>query len=845
MPQVKRKWRSFAEARDHVRALGLKCQKDYEAWSKSGQRPADIPGSPAKAYGAEWPGWADFLGNGGARPLRTCAKREYRPFAEAREFVRKLGLRTQRQYSEWARSGDRPEGIPANPYLIYGDEWTDWADWLGQRGADGYRPFVEARAYAQSKQFKTRQEWIAHAMSPEFPLDLPIYPEYAYRDAGWMDWADWIGTEGKLNRPRILELLNAIKEVIPHLRPSELYVILRHKKVLSASVRHTRIDALRALERLCHAVNVDATLDEVATALEKTQAEKLNVAENGQCATEEEAANPVETELTPEDIERASPIPRVKSIDGLRVLDEAANSGLLDDDELVEFLISSRIAALWQEVLDGNPAFTPESLLAAPSGRFFDIIRDRFLSEHAAVVNLPVPTGYAFHKNGQLALPNLMQRLTAYRLANQKRLINASGVGAGKSLAAVYASQVIGAKLIVIVAVNATLQYWSDTIANAFPNAVRLVKDRGPFTIDPSRPTFVILNFESFQQTAWSDELLGSLLAHPIDLFVVDEIQLVRFRGRNDESSRRRRVRELIQSAGGRNPSLFVLGMSATPMINELHEAKTLLELVLTQDLKDLPTRSTISNAILYHQLLMRHGLRHRPNYPQSIETSCPVIDGLAVLPQLRNVKARDVLGLEQAVLNAKLPMIRQLVRPGTLIFTPFVTGIIEPLVAAVTDAGFKAGVFTGDEKSGYDQFVAREVDVLIGSEPIGTGVDGLQEVSNRLIFASLPWTGAHYDQVVGRLHRQGSVFDRIEVFVPLVELRQGNGSWSWDRRRLDRIRFKRTLADAVVDGVIPEGKLPSREEMQDHSLRALQAWINQVQGGTVIADANDGDSTP
>ena len=207
-----------------------------------------------------------------------------------------------------------------------------------------------------------------------------------------------------------------------------------------------------------------------------------------------------------------------------------------------------------------------------------------------------------------------------------------------------------------------------------------------------------------------------------------------------------------------------------------------------------------------------------------------PTIDGSHILSQLRSVERRDVLGMEQAVLQAKLPFIQQTVRPGTLIYTPFVTGIVELLANAVKAAGLRPGLFTGDDKTGYEQFLARDVDVLIGSEPIGTGIDKLQEVGNRLIFASLPWTSAQYDQVVGRLHRQGARFEKVEVFIPIVELCRGSSRWSWDRHRLNRIQFKRTLADAAVDGVIPEGKLPSREEMQAHSLKALQEWISQVE---------------
>ena len=41
---------------------------------------------------------------------------------------------------------------------------------------------------------------------------------------------------------------------------------------------------------------------------------------------------------------------------------------------------------------------------------------------------------------------------------------------------------------------------------------------------------------------------------------------------------------------------------------------------------------------------------------------------------------------------------------------------------------------------------------------PIGTGVDGLQHVCDRLVFASLPWTHAEYEQIIGRIKRKGAV---------------------------------------------------------------------------------------
>ena len=95
--------------------------------------------------------------------------------------------------------------------------------------------------------------------------------------------------------------------------------------------------------------------------------------------------------------------------------------------------------------------------------------------------------------------------------------------------------------------------------------------------------------------------------------------------------------------------------------------------------------------------------------------------------------------------------------------------------------AGFSTGLFTGDDKDGWNAFRDKKIDVLIATSPIGTGFNGLQYVCNRLIIISLPWTSAEFDQLVGRIHRQGSVFKNVEVFIPQVVLYSGQESLSWE----------------------------------------------------------------
>ena len=57
------KFRTFEDARAYVRTLGLKSAKEWNAWSKSGARPHDIPSTPQTTYKSSgWTSYGDFLG---------------------------------------------------------------------------------------------------------------------------------------------------------------------------------------------------------------------------------------------------------------------------------------------------------------------------------------------------------------------------------------------------------------------------------------------------------------------------------------------------------------------------------------------------------------------------------------------------------------------------------------------------------------------------------------------------------------------------------------------------------------------------------------------------------------
>ena len=59
---LKKRYRSFSDARSYVRKLGLSSRKEWYEYCKNGNKPNDIPRGAKKIYINYWKGWADFLG---------------------------------------------------------------------------------------------------------------------------------------------------------------------------------------------------------------------------------------------------------------------------------------------------------------------------------------------------------------------------------------------------------------------------------------------------------------------------------------------------------------------------------------------------------------------------------------------------------------------------------------------------------------------------------------------------------------------------------------------------------------------------------------------------------------
>ena len=187
-----RKYKTFEDAREFVQTIGLKSGKEWGEYCKTGNKSDDIPSAPWRIYKNKgWTNWGDFLGTGNI----FRQKKQYRSFQDAREFVQTLGLKGAKEWEEYCTSGNRPSDISASPNKIYKNiGWINWGDFVGTGRTRNFRSFENAREFIQSLGFKGQKDWLEYCKSDRKQNDIPSSPDKTYKNKGWTNWGDFLGT---------------------------------------------------------------------------------------------------------------------------------------------------------------------------------------------------------------------------------------------------------------------------------------------------------------------------------------------------------------------------------------------------------------------------------------------------------------------------------------------------------------------------------------------------------------------------------------------------------------------------------------------------------------------------
>jgi hypothetical protein len=468
------------------------------------------------------------------------------------------------------------------------------------------------------------------------------------------------------------------------------------------------------------------------------------------------------------------------------------------------YLLKESVNKIWNCVLSSESYLETVKEMRESSGPWLTYVLDTFMMEYKSVQNEKVGPDYKFEYP-----PSLMQKLMSYRIATNPYYGNWCGTGAGKTNAFLIASRRIDARVTVCVCPNAVVETIRKSILRVYPESTIIIPKSldDIVSYDRSKYNYVILNYEKFCQS-YSPALVDKLVGlNQIDFICFDEVH----RAKNDMSSINQNLTNLRVLGGEKNPGMRVLGMTATPLINNLSEVRNLLELITGTSFEDImPTNLvTINNIHNAYKYLMLYGFRYVPDYKINCIEEKVDIDGTKELAEkLVGFENSEVGDIEGHMIQIKYEGIRSHIKKyRTIIYTQFIKNILPRIKEELRKDGITFREYTGEidsveRDSIVSDFAQHKFDVILASSPITTGVDGLQKICDTIIILSLPWTNAEYVQLVGRINRQGSEFGSVKIVVPQVKIKMNNGKkWSWDDKRFRIIKIKRTLSDAVVDG--------------------------------------------
>jgi superfamily II DNA or RNA helicase len=195
-----KKYRTFEDAKKYVIKLGIKSQKEWNVYAKArGEKPDDIPYKPQRTYQSEWISWGDWLGTNRI----ADNKKEHCAFIEARNFARNLNLLSSSQWSEFCKSGNKPNNIPTDPRKVYRNEFVNMQDFLGyneilkyQGNKENWLTYEEAQKIIKPLQIKSGKEFKEFRKNKRFDKNIiPSKPDIIYKTKGWKGWADFLGKE--------------------------------------------------------------------------------------------------------------------------------------------------------------------------------------------------------------------------------------------------------------------------------------------------------------------------------------------------------------------------------------------------------------------------------------------------------------------------------------------------------------------------------------------------------------------------------------------------------------------------------------------------------------------------
>ena len=871
--------KSIEECSVLAQKRGFKTIKDWNDYFEKHPIPEGYPKNLSSLYknNPDWPGTGEFFGTG----FIANTKKPHVTYEEARKFARTLNLKSGDEWYAYWDNHKLPKGIykSVEPWYKKQGTWKGWGDFLGtgnmspsEQGKNFYL-FSEAKIHYQKiakennfsdSKINAKELW-KQVRSTITDKRLPRNPNHQYsikmvkkRLRGtrklsslmpgidyYYDFYDTFGIiDPRYTSHKILELLESWSKdsFLQDVDDDVLFALYETKNLFNIKGKYAKIfeyilthrqdrEFGEYLKKTLKTKNVPSQIEDAQTTLDVDE-------ELSEEYREESFTQPAETSIlsepTYEDTSKVlEQAQRSYETRTNRRLMSKEETNLVDDKESYEFFLRSFVNKIWRNAfLDKKKCLNDLKKSKDYKKKFAKEIKKTFLEEYNAAEKLKVPKDWNTYE------PTLMQRHFATKILEKKYYGNFSGTGAGKTLSALLSSRLLNSKMTLIVCPNGVVTQWEEVIRDTFSDFT-VIKKEDAFEVkrDNSKFQYLIINYDQFNQGDRTNNRIKKLGSQKIDYVILDEIHFSKTTNYEHKSQRRDFLDKLLSLIREKNPKWKVVGLSATPVVNNLAEGRSLLELITGQEYGDeLSDEPTTRNAMRLRQRFVIMSIREEPRYALPIISESNVTATIPLDLQIRNLNT-DKLVIEQLCTEKRIKKIIKKLKKNqkNIVYTEFVGGriegkptIIQMLDNEITKAGFKCRRYTGDDHTGKDAFVKdKTVKVLLATKPISTGVDDLQKVCHNMVFNNLPWTHALYTQIVGRLVRKKQKH-RVKLHHVIADVEYDGQTFTYDQKRLDAIESKKTTLDCVVSGILPE----TARVGKDTITKSLRGWIKRIQDG-------------
>ena len=187
----KREYLSYEEAKKIVHKLRLKSVKEWYKYCKSGKKTDNISRNAYRTYKDEWVSWSDFLGT----DTIATNNRIYLSFEDAKKFVSLLGLNsiTWRDFCEFDKPDNipaSPDRVYKNKGWISWSDFLSTGKVPNQKRV--FCSFGKARRFVRKLKLKSYKEWCIYRKSDKRPSNIPSNPNRTYSKK-WISWTDFLG----------------------------------------------------------------------------------------------------------------------------------------------------------------------------------------------------------------------------------------------------------------------------------------------------------------------------------------------------------------------------------------------------------------------------------------------------------------------------------------------------------------------------------------------------------------------------------------------------------------------------------------------------------------------------